>query len=914
MQSSASGRGDSSPPELTVVIPVFDEAPNLRALWGELEQALAEVPGSAEVIFVDDASHDDSAAIVRNLAAGDSRIRLLQLRSHAGLSAAFAAGFRAARGQFVVTLDADLQNDPRDIPRVLDALETADLAQGCRTARRDPWLKRFSSRSFNAVRNRVLRERVRDSACSLRALRRQCLDDLLLFDGFHRFLPSLCRARGWRVIEVPVHHRPRRHGQSKFGVRNRLGAAVGDLLALRALSAHHHPVEAREEPRGAEAAVGVSPLVPRSHRQPRSALALAALWMVVACVIGAWGVLARPRADVELTSGATGFTVLAARPAAPILTLRVWWEAPRGSSVSWVVLEPGHAWPATAEPYWRRRLVPGWNQLVWDDFSGFPADQPVELRVLGREGLLRLAPVGTSSGYTLAHLAPLRGLLVGVILLIAGTLGLAWRAIPHTVRAWHVALVAVAAGALGLRLYTLTSQSFWFDEVLTAIGAQSFAWVLYSPQVFGHPPLQYLVGWLFGGAHAAEGWMRAPFVGAGVAAVVAVGLLGRRMLGAPTGVLAAGLLAISPFHVELSQLARPYAFLVLGVALSWLLLFSALERGHALDWAGFSAAAAVSCYTHYLAGIALAAQAVAAATWVARRRGENGLRATVSFAGVALLLAPWAATLARFTEGQIGGGHSSAASLQEFVQGAVMPELFGSGLGAVITGALLLFGLWRVRHPEIALAVMVLLALPLAILWAANPAQALAGRYFAFVLPMLVIAVAHGLVGAARLLGRVLASILRAPTGRIRRAATAAAALVLILAGNLPARADLGEYYRWRRGADWRTVAAVLDQAVGQGDQVVATLGAVYPLRYYWHREVTEVDAQQLQTRYRAHPADRRLWIITLDGWDWAPDLHQWLDANAIEVGEVQPSWSLPRVHIHRARGAVVAASSTDAR
>src|SRR5262245_15303092 len=184
MQSSANAGGDGSPPGLSIVVPVFNEAPNLLALWSELREALGALPHHAEVIFVDDASEDGSVAVIRDFAAVDPRVRLLRLRDHAGLSAAFAAGFRAARGEIVVTLDADLQNDPRDIPRVLASLGAADLVQGCRTARRDPWLKRVSSTSFNAVRNRVLGERVLDSACSLRAMRRRCLDDLLVFNGF----------------------------------------------------------------------------------------------------------------------------------------------------------------------------------------------------------------------------------------------------------------------------------------------------------------------------------------------------------------------------------------------------------------------------------------------------------------------------------------------------------------------------------------------------------------------------------------------------------------------------------------------------------------------------------------------------------------------------------------------------------
>jgi hypothetical protein len=393
-----------------------------------------------------------------------------------------------------------------------------------------------------------------------------------------------------------------------------------------------------------------------------------------------------------------------------------------------------------------------------------------------------------------------------------------------------------------------------------------------------------------------------------VASVVAVGVLGRRLLGPAAGLLAAALLAVSPFHVELSQLARPYAFLVLGAAVSWLMLVRALDRGGALDWMGFSIAAALSCYTHYLAGMVLLAQAVMTAVWVLSRRGDNAVRATVSFAAIAVLLAPATAMLLRFAHGQVGGnGEVSAATIAEFARGALVYELLGSGPRAVITGALLLVGLWRIRHrPEIALALLAVLVLPLLIVWAVKPGQPLAGRYFAFVLPMFVLAVAQGLLGAARSLGATAAWLFGMPHGWVRRAAAAAAAVALILAGNLPARADLDGYYRWRRGNDWRTVAAVLDRIVEPGDEVVAALGAVYPLRYYWRGTVAEVDGAAVSARYRALPADRRVWIVTAEGWDWAaPGLDRWLAAHAIRVGEVAASWSLPRVFIHRAHGGV---------
>jgi hypothetical protein len=148
----------------------------------------------------------------------------------------------------VITLDSDLQSDPGDIPLLLAELDRWDAACGWRQARRDPWLKRISSRIANHVRGAVLGDQVRDSACSLRAMHRRCVDSLQFFDGFHRFVPALLRQAGHRVIVVPVNHRPRRFGVSNYGVRNRAWRGVVDLFGVRWLQARRLRYEAREEP------------------------------------------------------------------------------------------------------------------------------------------------------------------------------------------------------------------------------------------------------------------------------------------------------------------------------------------------------------------------------------------------------------------------------------------------------------------------------------------------------------------------------------------------------------------------------------------------------------------------------------------------------------------------------------------
>ena len=218
---------------LSVILPVHDEAQNLPILWKEVAEVLPALASSAEVIFVDDGSTDGSAEIIRDLARQDSRIRLLRFEKNAGLSAAFHAGFQAARGRIVATLDSDLQNDPRDLLALVARLDGADAAVGMRLIRHDSLLKRVSSRVGNGVRRTVTGDPVQDSACSLRVMKRECLSAVPPYTGMHRFIPSLLKMAGFRVVEVPVHHRPRKFGRSKYGVGNRALTAFVDLLAVR---------------------------------------------------------------------------------------------------------------------------------------------------------------------------------------------------------------------------------------------------------------------------------------------------------------------------------------------------------------------------------------------------------------------------------------------------------------------------------------------------------------------------------------------------------------------------------------------------------------------------------------------------------------------------------------------------------
>ena len=221
--------------ELSVVLPVYNEEHNLPLLWPELRGVLEQMAVPFEVIFVDDGSRDRSAEVIRGMREADPRVRLVRLKANAGETAATDAGFKAARGQRVVTMDADLQNDPHDIPALVQRLEQWDAVSGWRVARGegDSIVRRMSSRVANRTRNWLSDESIHDSGCTFRAFRRECLRGLVLYRGFHRFIPTLLRMRGYRVLEVPVRNRPRRFGQSKYGVLNRVFVAFVDLLVVR---------------------------------------------------------------------------------------------------------------------------------------------------------------------------------------------------------------------------------------------------------------------------------------------------------------------------------------------------------------------------------------------------------------------------------------------------------------------------------------------------------------------------------------------------------------------------------------------------------------------------------------------------------------------------------------------------------
>ena len=219
-------------PTISVVAPAFDEERSVALVFEELQAALDPLGEPWEVVFVDDGSTDGTFAALTRLHAANDNVQVVRLRRNFGKSAALAAGFEQARGEVVVTIDADLQDDPAEIPRLLAKLEEGfDLVSGWKSRRQDPWSRRFLSRVFNRLASFVSGLRLHDVNCGLKAYRAEVVRDLKIYGELHRFLPVLAHERGYRVAELPVNHRPRNHGRSRYGLERYLRGFL-DLLTV----------------------------------------------------------------------------------------------------------------------------------------------------------------------------------------------------------------------------------------------------------------------------------------------------------------------------------------------------------------------------------------------------------------------------------------------------------------------------------------------------------------------------------------------------------------------------------------------------------------------------------------------------------------------------------------------------------
>jgi len=220
--------------DISIIVPVKNEAENIASVAKELDAVMNRCSWTWECIWVDDGSTDGSLSIIEAIADADPHHRFISFEKNAGQSAAFCAGFREARGRVLATLDGDGQNDPADIPFLVEIVLSgrADMANGYRRMRRDGLVRKVSSRVANGFRNLVTGKTVRDVGCSTRAFRRECAEDLPMFAGMHRFFPSLVAMRGYTLAEAPVNHRPRLRGTSKYGIGNRLWVGLLDTFGV----------------------------------------------------------------------------------------------------------------------------------------------------------------------------------------------------------------------------------------------------------------------------------------------------------------------------------------------------------------------------------------------------------------------------------------------------------------------------------------------------------------------------------------------------------------------------------------------------------------------------------------------------------------------------------------------------------
>lgn len=247
MDATSSARSPSATPLVSVIVPVFNEEECIGATVEEIFQVLGGAGLDFELLVVNDGSTDRTAQILATLRAREPRLRVIQLAPNSGQSAAFGAGFQFARGQCVVLMDGDGQNDPRDITRLVAALDDCDVCCGYRAVRRDPLARRLAGRLANAIRSRLLHDDIIDTGCSLKAIRTEMARALpMRLAGMHRFLPALLLMQRARVRQLAVNHRPRRAGRSKYTNFGRLLVTVGDVRAVRWMQKRHRRFQAQE--------------------------------------------------------------------------------------------------------------------------------------------------------------------------------------------------------------------------------------------------------------------------------------------------------------------------------------------------------------------------------------------------------------------------------------------------------------------------------------------------------------------------------------------------------------------------------------------------------------------------------------------------------------------------------------------
>lgn len=232
--------------KISYVIPVFDEEDNIVELYDQITDVSKKIDAEYEIIFIDDCSRDNSLNIIKELSKKDKTVKYVAFEVNTGQSAAMYAGFQYASGDVVITMDADLQNDPADIPEMLKYYGEYDMVTGWRFNRQDTFSKRFVSKLGNKIRNAVVRDNVHDTGCSLKVMRASMLKKIKMYKGLHRFLIAMMQMEGAKVKEVKVNHRARIHGVSKYTNMKRAKEALYDLISVRWMQMRYLKIQVRE--------------------------------------------------------------------------------------------------------------------------------------------------------------------------------------------------------------------------------------------------------------------------------------------------------------------------------------------------------------------------------------------------------------------------------------------------------------------------------------------------------------------------------------------------------------------------------------------------------------------------------------------------------------------------------------------
>ena len=227
--------------KISFVIPVYNEEESLIPLYNAIKKVVNENGYNYEIVFVDDGSYDNSLNIMKSLHENDANVKVVVFQENRGQSAAFDAGFKHATGRYVVTLDADLQNDPADVPKMMEYMDRFDVVCGFRAKRQDNFIRKISSKIGNFIRNKLTNDNIIDTGCSLKIFKKEYLDKIKMFKGMHRFLPTLLKLEGATIFQIEVSHHPRKFGESKYGlgIKKRAFTALLDLFAVRWMIKRH---------------------------------------------------------------------------------------------------------------------------------------------------------------------------------------------------------------------------------------------------------------------------------------------------------------------------------------------------------------------------------------------------------------------------------------------------------------------------------------------------------------------------------------------------------------------------------------------------------------------------------------------------------------------------------------------------